>query len=238
MVKQDRNDNHGGVLIAIKNDIPTVQLNIDSTIEHVAVKTKINQTQIIIVCIYIPPPVTQINLKDLKLFLKKIYDVKLANEEIMIVGDFNVNVLKHNNFCGKFREIFAVRGLKQLIKETTYPQSDRNECGSLLDHLYISNPDIVLSSNTCINLTENCDHKAINILLNLSSNKNSNVVEMIEKYHFQESDFNDISHQINNTDWSSFFQQKNNIDDCYDELISYFSNLLIAYKINKIPTCD
>ncbi|RWS20536.1 hypothetical protein B4U80_14259 [Leptotrombidium deliense] len=85
----DRTDNYGGVLIAVKNHLTAAQLNLNSAIEHVVLKTKINNTQLILVCIYLPPPITNNTINDLKMFLHEIYNVKFQNEELIICGDFN-----------------------------------------------------------------------------------------------------------------------------------------------------
>ncbi|RWS08041.1 hypothetical protein B4U80_14731, partial [Leptotrombidium deliense] len=123
---KDRDDNFGGVLIAVKNEIPTVQLDTSFAIEHVAVRIKTNNTQLLLICIYLPPLINHNTLSLLKLFLNEIQNVKLQHEELIIVGDFNVNILKHNSLSGKFRDMFALQGLKQLIKEPTFPQQQNN----------------------------------------------------------------------------------------------------------------
>ncbi|RWS22344.1 hypothetical protein B4U80_14046 [Leptotrombidium deliense] len=228
ILRRDRNDGYGGVLIAFKKHLNVVEVSFNSDIEHLAVKLLINNRYITFVCIYLPPPVNDNTLLNLKTLLNDVMTSLKHNDEIICLGDFNVNILNHTNFTGKFSDIFSALALKQIIQFTTCPQY--SEFGSLIDHVYCMNKDIVLSSNPTVNLTNSCDHKAISLTLNVRKTVNQ---KLTDKYLFQftDDDYCQISDKINQVDWNAFFDTYLNVDQCYEKLSNFFTELLAKYKV-------
>ncbi len=58
-------------------------------------------------------------------------------EEVCILGDFNINLLKHDNQSRKLSQITTDHNLSQLIKESTRVTTNTS---TLIDHLYTNRP--------------------------------------------------------------------------------------------------
>ncbi|RXN32331.1 replicase helicase endonuclease [Labeo rohita] len=131
--------NGGGVAIYCKEHIPTQPrqyIQNVTDLEFVVVKLD-SPIKAAIVAVYRPP---QYNVGDFLTNLKSMLDyLDLAHNDLVIIcGDFNEDLLH----TGKkpILELFQARGYTQLITTAT------TEKHTLLDHIYISNPDLCLQS--------------------------------------------------------------------------------------------
>ncbi|RXN16065.1 ATP-dependent DNA helicase PIF1-like protein [Labeo rohita] len=135
-----RKKNGGGVAIYCKEHIPTQPrqyIQNVTDLEFVVVKLD-SPIKAAIVAVYRPP---QYNVGDFLTNLKSMLDyLDLAHNDLVVVcGDFYEDLLH----TGKkpILELFQARGYTQLITTAT------TEKHILLDHIYISNPDLCLQSD-------------------------------------------------------------------------------------------
>ncbi|RXN36942.1 replicase helicase endonuclease [Labeo rohita] len=131
--------NGGGVAIYCKEHIPTQPrqyIQNVTDLEFVVIKID-SPIKAAIVAVYRPP---QYNVGDFLTNLKSMLDyLDLGHNDLVIIcGDFNEDLLH----TGKkpILELFQSRGYTQLITAAT------TEKHTLLDHIYISNPDLCLQS--------------------------------------------------------------------------------------------
>uniref|UniRef100_A0A9J7Y7T4 ATP-dependent DNA helicase n=1 Tax=Cyprinus carpio carpio TaxID=630221 RepID=A0A9J7Y7T4_CYPCA len=129
------NKNGGGVTIYCKEHIPAQPrqyIQNVTDLEFVVIKLD-SPIKAAVVAVYRPP---QYNIGDFLTNLKSMLDyLDLAHNDLVIIcGDFNEDLLHPGK--KPILELFQARGYTQLITTAT------TEKHTLLDHIYISNPDL------------------------------------------------------------------------------------------------
>ena len=122
LYRQDYKCNQGGIIMYIRNDMPQFrrldleQLSINNAngrIEILAVEVTLNKEKWLFISIYKQPKVK------IRFFTECVDNImmKCINYDVNIVmlGDFNVNMLKSNDFT----DCLDVNGLKNIVKDTT-----------------------------------------------------------------------------------------------------------------------
>ena len=133
LFRHDRNENGGGVLLAIQKYMDPVKCNIPVTdIEIVAVQIS-NPSLVCIVAVYRPP------WQLMSHFIKQMNIVLAAldNQSICVVGDFNEDIFLCNS--QPIHKFFLDHSYKQHITQPT------RDSGTLIDHFYTRNIHNVLT---------------------------------------------------------------------------------------------
>lgn len=118
-----REKKRGGSCILIKKDLEFKELSnisnfsISNAIECCGIEL-VNQ-QLLIVCIYRPPKMSNLNI-----FYEKLDDIMKSlrpklNKKIIICGDFNIDTLKQNNIALDFECFLLSYNLQLKLKEST-----------------------------------------------------------------------------------------------------------------------
>ena len=130
--RKDRTRNGGGVLIYCKSGLcpRKILLDIQTSVEAVAVKLSFGNKPFIVCCVYRPSNSTASWLND---FTNVVNFISLKNCFATFLGDFNVDLLKTTDLADELHEGL---GLHQHIKSLTRITSST---ATLIDHIYSNN---------------------------------------------------------------------------------------------------
>ncbi len=118
--------------------------------------------------------------------------------------------------------MFYQYGYEQIIEEPTYPINyDRNK--SLIDLVFMSNKEKIISKYLVPNLTETCDHNAINIVCNFEKLK---FEKFINRYKITDNTIQKLNEEIANTDWEAMKDNNSGINEIYRKMISTLQTLI------------
>ena len=116
----------GGVLVAVDEKYISRQVPNNSNLEAVAVEVYC-PNKVVVICIYISPSLSKYFVCDgIKKFIK---DVTFKTDKVIIVGDFNENLLEAED-RKVIGDCFLKNGFKQHVTKPT------TDYGSALDHVY------------------------------------------------------------------------------------------------------
>ena len=192
-----KNDNHGGVAIAIHKSIPHKQIHIKTnTIENVAVDINTPSGNITIISVYFPN--SKLTSQSKNLFENDIKTLTSIRNSYFVCGDLNAKHRLWNNIRGNYPGNIIY---DQLIQNPfsvhhsatpTYfpPQTDRNP----------SNIDIILTNNlhdmsqVLPNYNLMSDHCAIEFTIHCLISKN---IEKTKKFRFDLTDWEKFQRKIN-----------------------------------------
>ena len=116
----------GGVAVAVTNKYTSKQIVLDSPLEVIAVEVYC-PSKVIIICVYVTPSASKTVVG--QLLAKYINQVACVTDKVLIVGDFNEDLLDGEQgkvICNSLSDL----GFEQLISKPT------TDYGSLLDHVY------------------------------------------------------------------------------------------------------
>ena len=139
LYRQDYKSNEGGLLMFIRNDIPQFRrhdiekFSVDKEngrIEILAVEVSINKERWIFLSVYKQPKVKVTKLTEVMNNI--MIQLEQHNVNIVFTGDFNINMLKPNEFA----DCLDINGLSNLVKETTCFKGTP----SLIDLIITNNP--------------------------------------------------------------------------------------------------
>ena len=124
--RYDRNCNGGGLLLYIREDIPSKVLSANLSIEGLLVEINLRKKKWLLCCSYNPNKnLISTHLNEVGRHLD-LYSTKYDN--ILLLGDYNVE-LDNSHLC----EFCQVYNLKSLIKEPTcYKNPDKPTCIDLI----------------------------------------------------------------------------------------------------------
>ena len=123
----DRNGRKGGgVLMAVSGQYRSKQIGMESHLEAVAIELYCPD-QVVLICLYLSPSVNK--KAAVKCVRKLLYDVSDLGDKVVVIGDFNEDLLSDASDKSVFN-FFGNCGFKQHVYKAT------TDYGSLLDHLY------------------------------------------------------------------------------------------------------
>ena len=153
---------HGGLVTFIKENIEVDNfkvLNKNNTYEGLLTKICLNNKQkLAILNVYRPPRNNNSNFQDFFLeFIPKLNGLLLSNKEMVIVGDFNINLVQSSNNKNITDYLDHMFNL-ELFPLITYPTHFINTSASLLDHIFCKFSQLSLSGQSGILLSDLSDH--------------------------------------------------------------------------------
>ena len=123
----DRNGRKGGgVLMAVSGQYRSKQIGMESHLEAVAIELYCPD-RVVLICLYLSPSVNK--KAAVKCVRKLLYDVSDLGDKVVVIGDFNEDLLSDASDKSVFN-FFGNCGFKQHVYKAT------TDYGSLLDHLY------------------------------------------------------------------------------------------------------
>ena len=169
---------HGGVSMLVKDSLESSLIEkfsfINSEIEICTVSIKLKNDEYVASVIY-RPHFKYDNVKEFKNAIEPILNDKLFKKsKTILTGDFNINLLEHNNhpdtndFLVFMQNLFY---LPVIARATRFPEGQQRAMPSLLDHIYINFSPPSISGILKLSIT---DHLPVFITFLLPSPKVSN----------------------------------------------------------------
>ena len=219
----DRTSRRGGVYVADQLNAQVVNLNIQcqSSLEQLWVKIKIKSRIYAIGTLYHPPNTNMLDCiehRDQSLSL-----VIPTVDEVVCFGDTNVNLFNLDNALA---HCFDSYGFTQSINE---PTRITNTSSSLLDPIFISNKEIVISSGTQ-NADHISDHKIVFCGLKVNIPKVKQ--KIVEFRDFNKFDYNLFLKDLDNVPLDLILRCPD-IDSSVDMLTIFITNLVDLHATIK-----
>lgn len=205
----------GGVLVAVHNKIQCEMLRVPMVpdIEQIFIKIKINNINIILGCIYIPPNATNDMYSSDCEVVETIY-ANFPDFNFVMVGYFNLSNFdwstdpaSQNHISGNiiFNSNIHFLNLKQ--KNNVKNKNDRT-----LDCIMINDNIEVISLNHSLeSLVPKVDyhHPPLDIFLKFTNTKFNSTSECPIIYNFNRCNFNEIVNFLSNIDFDSYLNNNN-----------------------------
>ena len=169
----------GGIVVYIKESVDAIRRN---DLEYDGVE-----------CLWI-----QVNIPYIKstligrvdwfeLFENMVKAAMETNMCVVMIGDFNIDLLKDNH--GHLTNITMSYGLEQTVKSATRVTETSS---TLIDHVYVSNPDLIIEMNvTIIGIS---DHFSVTLTLKCKNTgrkgNGHNTIEIRSMDEFNDAEFN------------------------------------------------
>ena len=152
IIRRDRIGRHGGgILTYIHNSLQfTAQSHLDNILpEALTIKITQPSAKPFLTSVIYRPPNSASSWVDS--FTQLISHCRNINNELIVMGDFNINLaVSNNSWCNTINQL----GLLQLIKKHTRIQANSK---SLIDHIYVSKCCNVIHSDVVdIGLSDHC----------------------------------------------------------------------------------
>lgn len=137
MFSNDRNTYGGGVALYISNKYTSCKINeynrMETYVESLGVEVKCNSKMFLFICIYRPPQ------GDFNSFINALNEILTITKntnynEIFIFGDFNLNLLLHND--NKIQEFSNLMYSYSLTPLTTLPTRVTATSATIIDHIW------------------------------------------------------------------------------------------------------
>lgn len=160
LIRKDRGTRGGGVAIYIKNSVRyslTDYHSLNDSFEHLWIKIHINNRKILYGVVY----KNKYSGEFLEAFEEVVSAILPMCDNLICMGDFNINLLNSDSNCGKFTNFLENFGLHQIIDEAT---RICEKTASLLDLIITSNIDFVTTSG--VRDTHFSDHSLIFCTIN------------------------------------------------------------------------
>lgn len=219
--RQDRERRGGGVAIYIRNcsHIRQVKLIAKCTIndiDNVWISAQVNGKSVSIGCIYNP---TCANYKALEKLENILADCAISSDLIFCLGDLNINYLdEHSQEYNFLNSVFSSSfNLKQMINKPTRitPHSS-----TLLDHIWINQPNMVINSEV-VNLPEfNSDHCLVYSVVNLPIIRKQ-TPKFIYTRNIKNINMSEFDNHAGRADWNRVFTIEN-----IDDKVEYMENII------------
>lgn len=212
----------GGCLMAAKRSLrsPTLSLpdiftTIYNSIELVTIKCIINNSNLCISCVYIPPDISIVIFNN---FLKELLIVlPNLNLKTIVIGDFNVpSFTSHSNSRFVDRKFESLTEFCELLNF-----AQLNKC-SALDLVFSNIPGAVSISPTPIVTVEDC-HPPLDIIFSIkckpsqsSPCSNASQANTNNLYNFKHLNFDKIKNELSLISWDNLIEIEN-LDDMVEE---------------------
>ncbi len=223
LFRQDRNRNGGGVMIAAKNNLNPIRVTEfeHDDLELVWIKVSTHKGSILYGSLYCPKKPNLSFFADLNDCIEKILSCVNSYTAVILVGDFNIDA-PHIQPSGNFSEgdvrlyhllsqSLDTLNMSQLVDFVTRKYSDDELDGTLIDHLYCNNTDIV-SQVTPHNGITRSDHAGIFFTLDVALPRPSLPPGTFLQY--SKGDIDGLRNDLANTNWHNLFNGKS-VDDAW-----------------------
>lgn len=223
--RSDRDGRGGGVGIYIRSclnhnicDFDFHEIPMD-TLEHIWVNVNIGGKKFVIGVLYRPP---SSNVKAFLSYLDAILPYLVTNfDNIVILGDLNVNLLNENN---RISPIFNTYGFNQIIREPTRITINSS---SLLDPIFIKSSFKVALSGA-LNCDVLSDHHLVYAKINIPRIKN--ISKTVTFRNFKQFNEDQFRADLDKNFWNNIFY----ISDI-DEKIQFLTENIIALFDKHAP---
>ena len=221
LFRKDRHTLGGGLIIYIRDDIPCNHRNdLESTsIETLCIEIKQpNSKSFLLSYVYRPPSSKVQWIKDFTLIMEKSLP---GEKECIVIGDFNFDLLKTDNYSKSWLELMESMNFAQLVKDPTRVTSNS---ATMIDHAFSNIPLNISCVNVpCYSIS---DHYPVCITRKIASNYVKGPVHKSISYRsmktFNENEFLD---DLSNQPWF-LIDIYDNPDDATELFLELFQSVL------------
>ncbi|XP_031330766.1 uncharacterized protein LOC116161527 [Photinus pyralis] len=173
LLRADRPTKGGGLCFYIKSHLKLKIINLDflpdneNSIEQLWISITINKIKVAVGVVYKPPNVSTTHLNELELTLSHL---TLESNEIILLGDINVDFLTNNNSLKYLNNILEIYNLHQIISD---PTRITNTSSTLIDVICVNKTRKVLNSGT-MDAENISDHRLVHCTIDLDVEKPTN----------------------------------------------------------------
>ena len=183
-------------------------VTISPDIELLPIELSIGCIKISLLGIYRPP---KGNVNGFLQTLEAFIDSRSKN--CMIVGDFNIDLLKVTNHCLKLTEALVSRGFKLCINNVTRPNHKNIDSGSLIDHIW-SNVKMYVPYAAVIRY-DLSDHFPVYLRFNVNKTRDRNKMQTITYRLHGDDNINKLKQKLAKIEWDDI-SQSDNINHAYE----------------------
>jgi exonuclease III len=230
----------GGLACYILNSVQvtkTQHFHTFNTWEGLAIDiTDGNNTNIRILNTYRPPKNNNNHAaidKFLDEFKPTIRNLSRTAKNLIITGDFNIDLLKINT-NQKFQEYYDFFTENNLLPIITYPTRTTKTRATLIDHIFCKTSNHLSVSDTGILVKKISDHMATFAAFNFKINPNYKEIKTIKTRSFTGNNMQHFFDEMSNISWSTIFNHAldTNPKESYDQ---HFSAKLDELMNNHFP---
>ena len=213
----------------VSNNINIVNYNTFNTFttwEGLSLDIIDNSGKQITICNIYRPPKYNNNYAAIESFIKDfspiIRNINSSSKNEILIGDFNIDLLKLNS-NQSFQEFYDTLAELYLLPIITLPTRVSLRNATLIDHMYCKSPNPLTISDSGILVSKISDHMAIFAALNFKINTRYKQVEKINTRMFTGNNMQGFVEELEDVDWHQVFDH----DTTADPIITYdhhFSN--------------
>lgn len=223
LFRNDRNGRGGGVALYYDSRLDLKIFSCVNTpeLEQIWVTIKIKQITYGIGIVYRPP--SQNLNESLKNFENSIADILPVVDNLIIMGDLNINMFNLNsNATVQFLELIGTYNLSQLVNE---PTRINNISTTLID-LIITNNNNLISDIGCTDLHDLTDHRLV--FCNLKVKIDHRSTKLLTYRDFKNFNYDAFSNDLQLVNWDHIY----NLSDINDKLSFLTTNILNLFNIH------
>lgn len=154
----NRDSRGGGVAVFIRENVIHTRLSLN-TISFEAIQINITNKHktLSLFTIYRPP---KNNVNEFIIELDKTINMINKKQDIIVIGDININILKQNITTTNYISMISSNGLRCIVNEITR-ENIAKRTGSCIDHMHIRNNETNTQTHAAIVKTNISDHYAL-----------------------------------------------------------------------------
>jgi exonuclease III len=233
MIANSRNREGGGVAVYYRSILNVINREdlIPDNIEAICLEViKPKSKPILITSVYRPPSSRIEYFEKIEILFQ---NLDSEHKELIIVGDFNCDLLK-NNLSNHTKRLNEITNLFQMIQVIEHPTRITDSTATLLDVAIVSHPENILQSGVLhVGIS---DHSLIYICRKISFSLNSNHNKVIEsrdyKSYLQQNFNQDLYAALSLVDWGT--DEPNILWDNFKTTFNYVADIHAPTKVRKI----
>ena len=220
---------HGGLLIYMKNTLDLIRYEkIDNckTFEALVLYLKTSENRkYALVNLYKPPSNQERTIDNFLLeYFPIISKLQSENKDIIITGDFNINLLEINsNF--KFQEFFDNMLNLNFLPKITLPTKFNNLSANLLDHIYHKSSSNNINTLSGVVLSSLSDHCPTFILIDDKKISKKMPPKFIYKTKCNAQCEENFKKELEDFDFDNLLTPGDNINNNYTKFIDFITHL-------------
>lgn len=227
----NRDGRGGGVAVYIRENIVHTNIQINTvSFEVIQIDVTNKNKTLSLLTVYRPP---KNNVNDFIIELDKTINTINKKQDLIIIGDININILTENITTTKYIEMISSNGLECIIKEITREDVTKRTY-SCIDHLHTRNNKPNTQTCAAVVKTNISDHYALFCCIQDAKDQeiqNQGAENPVRHGTFLNS-FK-VNKNIKEVNWNALIKQNTNTNYFFDKIYNTFKNI---YEISKSPS--
>lgn len=223
LIRNDRTFNsHGGVCIYVRNELPfsVVGKSNDTHTESLFLQVTLGESKILIGAFYRPPNVHGIS--DIENALNVLHQLY---SDIILIGDFNINVLKANSLSNSFKDFLdSINLFISNVEPTHFTDTSATQ----IDLIISSKPHKMIRVNQ-VSVPGISKHDLIFCCYEMSIDRNNNELPTLYR-SFKDINCSELIADVQRSNWSLVYDLSD-----VDDQIHYFNECIGHLYMTHVP---